>query len=48
MFLSLNVSYHNEQEYIWLRSGDIKGFLDIGPFYEVKGWNKTPGTQGVS
>ena len=29
--VSLDVSQHKEQDYIWLRGGDLKGFCDIRP-----------------
>ena len=27
--MSLNSSYHKEQQYIWFRGGDLNGFRDI-------------------
>ena len=27
-FMSLNVAYHKEQEYIWSMGGDLNGFQD--------------------
>ena len=30
--VSLNVSYHKEQEYILVRGGDLNGFSDLWPF----------------
>ena len=28
----MNVYYHKEYHYIWLRGGDLNGFRDIKPF----------------
>ena len=35
--LSLNVSYHKEQEYIWFRGGDLSSFYYA--FYDWRGWD---------
>ena len=35
--VSLNASYHKEQEYIWFMGGDLIGFSDIRPFMKWRG-----------
>ena len=45
--MSLNGSYHKEQEYIWFRGGDLSSFRDIMPFM-TEGVGAEPwGTPGV-
>ena len=34
--MSMNASYHKEQQYIWFMGGHLNGFSDIMPF--TKGW----------
>ena len=43
----LDVSYRKEQKYIWFRGGDLNGFRDIKPFYEVKEVRHIPGEHKV-
>ena len=38
--VSLNVSYHKEQQYIWYRGWVLKSFSDIKPYMN---WSIPPG-----
>ena len=40
--VSLNSSYHNDQECIWFRSGDLNTFWGIRPLMKWKGWGMSP------
>ena len=31
----MNACYHKEYHYIWFSGGNLNGFRDIKPFYEV-------------
>ena len=44
--MSLHVSYHKEQEYIWFRGGDLNSFLDIRPCIKHRGWGIPPRDPG--
>ena len=41
--VSLNASYHNEQQYMWFRDGILNGFWDIKPYMNWRGWGIPPG-----
>ena len=36
--VSLDGSYHKEQQYIWFRGGDLNNFWDIRPYMKWREW----------